>query len=112
MIDFLVIQNRGDDVKCDAGGPSKKGGKFVAWINLYNYGEYHRPVLNTNDIFDSAEQAISWAERFVNAIRTEPEVELFEENIPAEKWARMEKIINEVVALEEKLAEAEQGEKP
>ncbi|MFA6594523.1 MAG: hypothetical protein WCT16_04705 [Candidatus Buchananbacteria bacterium] len=72
IIDALVIQTRGDDIKCTFGGPSKDPktkGKFVAWIELYNGGEYHRSILNTDACFDSGREAKAWAEKFVEAVR-------------------------------------------
>ncbi len=108
QIDLMVIQRRGDDVKCTYGGPSKKRGKFVAWIELFNGDDFHRHILNTNDIFDSAEAAKSWAEKFVAAVRKMPEGDLFKA-IPQEDLLVLTAVIDEVVALEKTLALAEKS---
>lgn len=68
----LIIQTRGDDIKCDVGGPSKEEGKYVGWITLYNDGRYHTELLSTNPVFDTKEDALKYMEDLVKKMREEP----------------------------------------
>ena len=69
LIDALVIQTRGDDVRVEAGGPSKENGKYTCWINLYNGEDFHRPIVNTQTCFDTAKAAENWGREFVDKVR-------------------------------------------
>jgi len=66
----LIIQNN-SNVRCEAGGPCKgppeEEGKYVGWIVL-NEGRWH-PLLNTEPIYSSAEQAIKAMEDLVEAVK-------------------------------------------
>lgn len=53
-------------VKCDAGGPDKDG-KYVGWIML-DVDRWH-PLLNTEPIYSSNEEAIKAMQLIVDKIR-------------------------------------------
>ncbi|MBU4284780.1 hypothetical protein KKF60_01515 [Patescibacteria group bacterium] len=50
------IAGNHDDIVVDAGGPDKKTGKFVGWITR-GPGHNFKPLLNTQPIYDTLEQA-------------------------------------------------------
>ena len=70
---YLIIATRGDDIKCDFGGPSKKNGKYVGWITLYRNGEYDHELLNTEAIFETGLEAKEHMENLVSKIREKKE---------------------------------------
>ena len=67
-LDAMIIQSRGDDIKVQAGGPSKDG-KWAMWIMLYNGEEYDHPILSTQAVFDTEEAAIQHGKDLVAEIR-------------------------------------------
>lgn len=76
-LDAAVIQSRGDDIKCEAGGPSSEG-KWSDWIMLYRRGEFDHPVVSTQPIFNSAEEAINRMEEVVREIRAMDSINPFQ----------------------------------
>lgn len=65
----LIIQSRGDDIVCDAGGPTKKEGKYVGWIQLYRNGEYDHDLVSTEPVYDSKQDAIFAMQELVKTVR-------------------------------------------
>lgn len=66
----MIIQSRGDDIVCAAGGPSRENGKFCGWIELYRNGEYDHALLSSPAIYDSEEVAIKEMENIVTKVRS------------------------------------------
>ena len=66
----LIIQSRGKDVKCLAGGPSKDKRKYAGWISLYRDGEYDHDLLSTEDIYNSKKEAVNAMKKIVSEIRS------------------------------------------
>jgi hypothetical protein len=62
-----IIQSRGDDVVCSYGGPVE--GKYVGWITLGPEDRY-RPLLNTEPVYDTGDDAKAAMERVVAEIRS------------------------------------------
>lgn len=82
----LIIQNR--KVRCEAGGPCKETGKYMGWIMLDV--ERWRPLLNTQPIYDSVEEAEQAMMDLVAAIK--------ERNVEFPSLPQKEKeIISEIV---------------
>ncbi|TSC96925.1 MAG: hypothetical protein CEN88_256 [Candidatus Berkelbacteria bacterium Licking1014_2] len=65
----LIIQTRGDDIRCLAGGPDKDG-KYAGWISLYRGDEYDHDLLSTNPCFQDEASAIKHMQSLVEEIRT------------------------------------------
>ena len=65
----MIIQSR--EVVCSAGGPANNG-KYVGWITLREEDRY-RPLLNSEAIYNSAEEAKSEMEKVVSQVRYEGE---------------------------------------
>lgn len=66
----LILKTR-DDIVCTAGGPTKDG-KYVGWITL-GVEDRFRPLLNSEPIYDSAEDATAAMRRTVEEIRALPD---------------------------------------
>ena len=64
----MIIQSRGDDIKCDVGGPDKNG-KYVGWIMLYQDGEFDHALLDSGPSFNSEKAALEKMEALVTEIR-------------------------------------------
>lgn len=68
----LIILTRGDDIHCTSAGPVvSENGKYVGWITLGPDDRY-RPLLNTEPIYNSHEEAKAAMEAFVKEIRDNP----------------------------------------
>jgi hypothetical protein len=61
----LAIQ--GNKVSCQAGGPSPDNGKWVGWVMMDV--DRWAPLLNTEPIYDSQEEAVSAMKSLVKKIR-------------------------------------------
>jgi len=72
----IIIQTRGDDVKCMASEPDKNG-KCAGWIYLLKDGNIHTPLISTKAIYDSKEAAKSAMEEIVEKVRALTHEELF-----------------------------------
>ncbi len=70
LVTSLTIQGNDDNIHCDAGGPSKRNGKYVGWISLWRNGELHCELLSTEPVFDTSEEAIKYMEDIVTKVRT------------------------------------------
>jgi hypothetical protein len=68
MLTALIIQSRGDDVKCEYTGPDKDG-MYTGWINLYRDEEYDHPLLDSGPTFKEKKIAIETMEGIVVQIR-------------------------------------------
>ena len=68
MLTAMIIQSRGDDVKCEVAGPNKDG-KYIGWINLYQDSEYDHALLDSGPAFDSKDAALEKMESVVKQIR-------------------------------------------
>ena len=69
MLTAMIIQSRGKDVKCLAGGPDKSTGKYVGWITLFQDGEYDHELLSSEPIYETKGKAIKAMRDFVAEIR-------------------------------------------
>ena len=65
----LIIQTNGNNIKCDAAGPSPENGKYSGWINLWKRGAFHQPLLNSEPVYESEEKAIEAMKEVVKAVR-------------------------------------------
>ncbi len=61
MTAFTIAGN--PDIECDAGGPAENG-KYVGWITLGEDARY-RPLINTEPIYDTPEEAVAAMEQLV-----------------------------------------------
>ena len=68
LLDALVIQTNGENIRCGA-VQEKPTGKWSGWVYLWRGGHIHRPVVNTNPVFESAEVAVSYMEALVKQVR-------------------------------------------
>lgn len=66
---ILIKEGNDDEIRVQAGGPCKKTGKWVMWIMFYPNGEYHRPIVNTNPIYDTEDAALEAGRALVAEIR-------------------------------------------
>lgn len=71
-----IIRNNGDDISCYAGGPVD--GKYCGWICFNeDRGTFAsggrdirpRPLLSTEPIYDSREEAVDAMQKIVNEVR-------------------------------------------
>ena len=69
MITAMIIQSRGDDIVCSAGGPTKDNGKWVGWITLYRDGEYDHELLSSQPVFDTKKDAVEYMKGVVKSVR-------------------------------------------
>lgn len=67
VLTAAIIQSR-DDIKVSAGGPAENG-KYVGWITL-GEDDYYRPLLNSQPIYDSLEEAKEEMQKVVDDIRS------------------------------------------
>ncbi len=66
LIDCMVMHT--NEVMIDAGG---EGDRWDAWSYMMRDGDIHRPILNTNcGVFRSRDDAISWMNRVVEAVKS------------------------------------------
>lgn len=65
-ITAYIIATR-DDIVCTQGGPAENG-KFVGWITLGEDDRY-RPLLNTEPIYDTPEEAVAAMKKEVADIK-------------------------------------------
>ena len=98
LITALIIQNN-PEVYCEAGGPVEEGpekGKYVGWIMLER-GKWH-PLLNTEPIFSTKEEALAAMEQTVADIKA---LDLSKETAEIKSHISPEhqKVIGEVIAL-------------
>ncbi len=73
-ITAIVISTR-DDIITTFGGPDPETGKYMGWITLPAEDRY-RPLLNTEAIYDSPEEAEAAMNESVRVIRAELEREM------------------------------------
>ena len=73
----LEICTNGKDIKCTAGGPSKENGKYVGWIERWRDGNYHKPLLNSEAIYDTEKDAIKAMKEVVKEIQSKDPDEIF-----------------------------------
>jgi hypothetical protein len=66
----LIILSRGDDIHVTSAGPCD--GKYIGWITLGEEDRY-RPLLNTEPIYDTSEQAEAAMRKVVDDIRGAPD---------------------------------------
>jgi len=64
---YSALKIRANRVKCQAGGPCKDKGKFTGWI--MNDVDRWDPIVNTESIYDSEEDAIAAMEALVEEVR-------------------------------------------
>jgi hypothetical protein len=67
-ITALEIHTNGGDIKCSAGGPDKNG-KYTGWIELWRNGDLHKPMLSTQPVYDTEEEATRVMESIVSEVR-------------------------------------------
>ncbi len=68
----IIIQNRGEDVYADAGGPSENG-KYTGWI-LLKESRFH-PLLNSEPVYDTFDEAKCAMEDLIMEIRKGVQIE-------------------------------------
>lgn len=71
-----IIQTRGDDIKCEAGGPDNEG-KYTGWITLYRKGELDRNLLNTPPVYNTEKEAVAAVTTAVEEVRNMPPIDIF-----------------------------------
>ena len=101
LLTALTIQNN-PDVYCEVGGPAENGpekGKYVGWIML-GRGRW-RPLLNTEPIYNTKEEALAAMEKFVADIKA---LDLSKETAEIKSHISPEhqKVIGEVIVLSKK----------
>ena len=69
LLTALEIQGNGENIKCSAGGPSAKNGKYTGWISLWRDGHLHKELVSTNATFDTPEAATEYMEWVVSQVR-------------------------------------------
>jgi hypothetical protein len=69
VLTALIIQTRGKDIHCDAGGPDKTNKKYCGWLTLYNGDEYDHELVSTDPVFDTAEAAKKYMQDLVAEVR-------------------------------------------
>jgi hypothetical protein len=69
LLTALEIQGNGDNIRCEAGGPSTDNGKYVGWISLYRDGELHKHLLSSESIFESSKDAVQYMKNVVKEVR-------------------------------------------
>lgn len=67
-ITALIIKTQGENIVCDAWFYIGKG-KWVGTIELYNGGEFHSSLLESEACYGSAEEAIASMQAQVQQIR-------------------------------------------
>jgi hypothetical protein len=71
----IIIRTRGDDIRCDAGGPNRDG-KWTGWVTLYNGDDYDHELLSTQPVYDSKDAAVAAVQEVVRVVRAMTEEEL------------------------------------
>ncbi len=61
---FIIATN---DVNCDAGGPDENG-KWAGWISRMERENY-RPLISTEPVYDSKEEAVAAMEDIVKSVK-------------------------------------------
>ena len=64
---YSALKIQGNSVKCQAGGPCKEKGKYTGWI--MNDVDRWDPILNTESIYDTKEEAVAAMETLVKEVR-------------------------------------------
>ncbi|MFH1036474.1 MAG: hypothetical protein V1756_00185 [Patescibacteria group bacterium] len=75
------IAGNPDDVVVDAGGPDKETGKYVGWITR-GPGHNYKPLISTEPIFDTPEQAKEAMQKIVDWAKNWTEEDLRDPNNP------------------------------
>lgn len=65
----IIIQDRGDDILCEGGGPDPATGKYVAWISLREGHRGPRPLLVSEPVYGTEAEAKAAAEKIVADVR-------------------------------------------
>ncbi|MBI2099328.1 hypothetical protein HYT45_02875 [Candidatus Uhrbacteria bacterium] len=65
----LVIQNQGNNIRCESIGRDKKTGKWAGAINLYHDGSFHTMLVSSKPIFKSSSEAVKHMREIVRKIR-------------------------------------------
>ena len=65
----LVIQDEGNDIRCEVFGQPSEDGKFAGAVNQYHGGYLHTTLLSSKPMYNSAEQAVVAMEQVVTEIR-------------------------------------------
>jgi len=68
LLTAMIIQTRGDDVVCAAGGPSKEG-KYSGLVELHSNGDYDHLLLSSEPEYESALAAVNAMENVVRQVR-------------------------------------------
>jgi hypothetical protein len=66
MTAFALATNEDDDIHLEVGGPNSEG-KYAAWVT---HGEYHRPLVSTQPVFDSEEAARTYLDELIRDCKT------------------------------------------
>lgn len=65
----LIIQDRGDDILCQAGGPDPETKKYAGYISLQEGHRGPRLLLNTEPIYATKKKAIAAMQKIVEDVR-------------------------------------------
>lgn len=65
----LQIQDGGESILCQAGGPDPETGKYSGWISVNQGHRGPRPLLNTQPIYNSEMEAEAAMKRIVEDVR-------------------------------------------
>lgn len=68
LITALVIQTRGDDIRCEAVRDNKTG-RWSGHVNLYRKGCFHATQLSSEPVFKSSKAAVEAMENAVKQVR-------------------------------------------
>lgn len=65
----MIIQSRGDDIRCEILGEDKETGKISGCIMLYNDDVAHTMLLSSPPIFNTSQECIEKMKQAVEEIR-------------------------------------------
>lgn len=65
----LIIQDRGDDILCQGGGPDPATKKYVGWISLQEGHRGPRPLLSTEPVYNTEDEAVIAMKKIVEDVR-------------------------------------------
>jgi hypothetical protein len=73
----ILIREGGSQITCDASGPHDNQ-KWAGWITFWKEDRPHiSPLVSSDPVFDTAEDAIAAMELLVTQIREAPDTEIY-----------------------------------
>lgn len=82
----FIIQDRGEDILVQAGGPDPATGKYVGWISLQEGHRGPRPLLSTEPIYATKEEATAAMEKIVADVRKTTIIEGAQERVKSDQY--------------------------